>query len=80
MSDAPDTKLAAFRAEARAWLEANFPSSLKGRGNVGGEARLPGRETPRWKQRMADRGWGRAHLAGGLWRRRSVVQGSAGSA
>jgi len=38
MSDAPDTKLAAFRAEARAWLEANFPSSLKGRGNVGGEA------------------------------------------
>ena len=59
MSDAPDTKLAAFRAEARAWLEANFPSSLKGRGNVGGEA--PGTwegDAALWKQRMADRGWG----------------------
>jgi hypothetical protein len=27
-----DLDLEAFRAEARAWLEANFPASLKGRG------------------------------------------------
>ena len=59
MSDAPDTKLAAFRAEARAWLEANFPSSLKGRGNVGGEAPVTWEgDAALWKQRMADRGWG----------------------
>ena len=59
MSDAPDTKLAAFRAEARAWLEANFPSSLKGRGNVGGEAPVTWEgDAALWKQRMADLGWG----------------------
>ena len=29
-----DTDLEAFRQEARAWLEANFPASLKGKGSL----------------------------------------------
>jgi alkylation response protein AidB-like acyl-CoA dehydrogenase len=49
----------AFRTDARAWLEANFPESLKagaGRraapmGGRSGEAAL-------WRKRMADKGWG----------------------
>ena len=50
----------AFREEARAWLEANFPPSLKDRGGImsaegpvaeDGDFKL-------WKQRMADKGWG----------------------
>jgi alkylation response protein AidB-like acyl-CoA dehydrogenase len=59
----------AFRADARAWLEANFPASLKtegGRRAGGGDARA-------WKQRMADQGWGaptwpKAYGGGGLSR------------
>ncbi len=59
----------AFRADARAWLEANFPQSLKtegGRRAGGGDAKL-------WKQRMADQGWGaptwpKAYGGGGLSR------------
>ncbi|HXQ47883.1 MAG TPA: acyl-CoA dehydrogenase family protein [Caulobacteraceae bacterium] len=59
----------AFRADARAWLTANFPQSLKtegGRRAGGGDAKL-------WKQRMADQGWGaptwpKAYGGGGLSR------------
>ena len=51
-----------FRAEARAWLEENFPKSLK----AGLEATpdlIPGAESLSgdalaWKQRMAAKGWG----------------------
>jgi len=54
-----ETDLEAFRAEARAWLEANFPSSLKG-STVGiqfdGDA--PVGDALTWKQRMAGKGWG----------------------
>ena len=59
----------AFRVDARAWLEANFPPELKteaGRRAGGADAR-------RWRALMADKGWGaptwpRAHGGGGLSR------------
>ena len=44
----------AFRADARAWLEENFPPTLKGesgRRAGGADARL-------WRERMAAKGWG----------------------
>ncbi len=59
MSDARD-RIEAFRAEARAWLEENFPPSLRGRGGmVGGEgwADLEG-EALAWRIKLADKGWG----------------------
>lgn len=30
-----DTDLEAFRADAKAWLEANFPPALKGKSSLG---------------------------------------------
>jgi alkylation response protein AidB-like acyl-CoA dehydrogenase len=54
-----DAELAAFRKEARGWLEENFPSSLRGRpaaiqgANVEKDA-----DAAAWKLRMADKGWG----------------------
>ena len=54
-------ELEAFRADARAWLEANFPAALKGRagemmaqydGGVFDDDMLA------WKSRMGARGWG----------------------
>ncbi|MDB5419050.1 MAG: Acyl-CoA dehydrogenase [Phenylobacterium sp.] len=59
MADFGGADLDAFRAEARAWLEANFPKSL-----ANAElAMIPGGEKPTgealtWKQRMAEKGWG----------------------
>ena len=56
-----DTELEAFRAEARAWLEANFPASLRGKGMMmlaeseGGKAEG---DIALWRQRIADKGWG----------------------
>ncbi|HXU99184.1 MAG TPA: acyl-CoA dehydrogenase family protein [Caulobacteraceae bacterium] len=57
-----DTDLEGFRAEARAWLEANFPKSLRVNPEAVGEL-LAGPEKPTpdqalWKRRMADKGWG----------------------
>ncbi len=59
MADFGGSDLDAFRAEAREWLEANFPKSL---------AHQPAQMIPAaeglsadgklWKQRMADKGWG----------------------
>ncbi len=59
MADFGGSDLDAFRAEARGWLEANFPKSLANQPT----AMLPGGETlsadgKLWKQRMADKGWG----------------------
>jgi alkylation response protein AidB-like acyl-CoA dehydrogenase len=59
----------AFRADARAWLETNFPPALKteaGRRTGGADAAL-------WRQRVADKGWGaptwpKAYGGGGLSR------------
>ncbi len=59
MADFGGSDLDAFRAEAREWLEANFPKSLA----HSQPAMIPGGEKPTgdallWKQRMADKGWG----------------------
>ena len=59
MADFGGSDLDAFRAEAREWLEANFPKSLAHQPlqmipaaeGLTGDGKL-------WKQRMADRGWG----------------------
>jgi alkylation response protein AidB-like acyl-CoA dehydrogenase len=64
--------LDAFRGEARAWLEANFPSSLKGASVMGVEG--PGSEdkdVAAWTKAMGDKGWGvptwpKAYGGGGL--------------
>jgi alkylation response protein AidB-like acyl-CoA dehydrogenase len=59
MADFGGSDLDAFRAEAREWLEANFPTSLANQQT----AMIPGAEGltddgKLWKQRMADKGWG----------------------
>ncbi|MBA3812021.1 MAG: acyl-CoA dehydrogenase family protein [Caulobacteraceae bacterium] len=73
MPDHPAADPEAFRAEARAWLAANFPASLKGRGGVMmAEGGLPSEPDIRaWTRAMADKGWGvptwpRAYGGGGL--------------
>jgi alkylation response protein AidB-like acyl-CoA dehydrogenase len=54
-----DDALTAFRAEARAWLEANFPPALKGRSvDIQFDGHAPEGEALVWKQRMAAKGWG----------------------
>src|SRR5579871_1447323 len=73
MADFGATELDAFRTEAREWLEANFPSSLKGRGAmmfVEGASESGG-DVGAWKQRVGDKGWGtptwpKAYGGGGL--------------
>ncbi|THD64744.1 acyl-CoA dehydrogenase family protein [Phenylobacterium sp.] len=59
MADFGGSELDTFRAEARAWLEENFPKSLA----FQPVAMIPGAEGltadgKAWKQRMADKGWG----------------------
>ena len=55
-----DEGLDAFRGEARSWLAANFPASLKGRGAIMfTEGRGPtDPDFLRWKKAMAEKGWG----------------------
>jgi alkylation response protein AidB-like acyl-CoA dehydrogenase len=63
----------AFRADARAWLEANFPASLKGKGGmmyVEG-ANPEGDDIKAWTRVMGEKGWGvptwpKAYGGGGL--------------
>jgi alkylation response protein AidB-like acyl-CoA dehydrogenase len=72
MADFGGSELDAFRAEAREWLEANFPKSLA----FQPVPMIPGAESKSadhklWKQRMAEKGWGtptwpRKYGAGGL--------------
>jgi len=59
----------AFRADARAWLEANFPPALK----TGSGGQRDGPDARRWRELMADKGWGaptwpKAFGGGGLSR------------
>jgi alkylation response protein AidB-like acyl-CoA dehydrogenase len=59
MADFGGGELDAFRAEAREWLDANFPKSLANQPI----AMIPGAESQSadakaWKQRMAEKGWG----------------------
>src|SRR5689334_19045477 len=75
MADFGGSELDAFRAEAREWLEANFPKSLAN-DTAGATAILMGGEKPAgdwavWRDRMAEKGWGAptwpaAYGAGGL--------------
>ena len=75
MADFGASELDAFRAEAREWLEANFPQSLRGDPEAGQRAMMggvkPTGDALVWKQRMADKGWGtptwpKKYGAGGL--------------
>ena len=53
--------LEAFRADARAWLEANFPPALSGQGSAAlmmKERPAEGSDLALWMSRMADKGWG----------------------
>jgi alkylation response protein AidB-like acyl-CoA dehydrogenase len=55
-------ELDAFRAEARDWLEANLPASLRGDPDAVTEAVMgggrPNDDVLVWKQRMGAKGWG----------------------
>ena len=82
MADFGGTDLDAFRAEAREWLEVNFPASLRknpdaitaveqGAADASGDVAL-------WKQRMGEKGWGvptwpTAYGGGGLSRAEARV-------
>ena len=77
MADFGNT-LDAFRADARSWLTANFPASL--RGATGGGERLEALTPERdaWRRAMGDTGWGvptwpRAYGGGGLSREEAKV-------
>ena len=59
--DAPANPLDAFRAEARAWIAANFPPALKGKDNAMSAIEGPHENSPEeaaWQQAMGDKGWG----------------------
>jgi len=67
--------LDAFRAEARDWLEANYPKSLRDDPEIGTRMMMggvkPTGDNLVWKQRMAEKGWGtptwpKKYGAGGL--------------
>lgn len=67
--------LEAFRAEARAWLEKNFPPSLKGKQSImlSESGRTSDPDFLRWKKAMGEKGWGtptwpKQYGAGGLSR------------
>ena len=55
-----DSDLEIFRAEARRWLEENFPPSLKGRGGmmIGEDGPDASADFGRWKKAVAAKGWG----------------------
>ncbi|HSZ53212.1 MAG TPA: acyl-CoA dehydrogenase family protein [Caulobacteraceae bacterium] len=74
MADGTQPALEGFRSEARAWLEENFPASLRSKDDLqeaymGGEK--PAGDALLWKQRMGEKGWGaptwpRQYGGGGL--------------
>jgi alkylation response protein AidB-like acyl-CoA dehydrogenase len=78
MADFGGAELDAFRIEARDWLEANFPASLRGKGPAteGPEERSADRDA--WKAAMGEKGWGvptwpKAYGGGGLSRPEAKV-------
>jgi len=75
MADFGGADLDAFRTEARTWLEANYPQSLRDDPEAGTRMMMGGVKPTGdhlvWKQRMADKGWGtptwpKQYGAGGL--------------
>jgi len=62
MSDDGEEALGAFRREARAWLEANYPPSLKDNPNCVTAGMIDGGTPPPdgmlWRKRMGEKGWG----------------------
>ncbi len=62
MADAGgDLELEAFRGEARAWLEENFPASLRGKPGLAlalMDGPSPDGDLALWKDRMGAKGWG----------------------
>ena len=60
MADFGGSDLEAFRAEARAWIEANFPASLKGKPNpmMREERSKPSADQEAWRKAMGEKGWG----------------------
>ncbi|MBV9330038.1 MAG: acyl-CoA dehydrogenase family protein [Alphaproteobacteria bacterium] len=75
-----DTELESFRADARAWLEKNFPSSLKGKGGMmmGEDSPESGEDFARWKKAVGDKGWGtptwpQQYGGGGLTQKQAKV-------
>ena len=78
MADFGGTELETFRAEAREWLEANFPKSLRGLQEEpeGPDERSADRDA--WKKAMGEKGWGtptwpKAYGGGGLSREQAKV-------
>jgi alkylation response protein AidB-like acyl-CoA dehydrogenase len=60
MADFGGTDLEAFRAEARSWIEANFPPALKGAANpmMREERSKPSADQEAWRKAMGEKGWG----------------------
>ena len=62
MADFGGGDLEAFRTEARTWLEANLPASLRGHPELVTEAMngggKPTGDVELWRQRMGEKGWG----------------------
>jgi len=60
MADFGGSDLEAFRAEARAWIEANFPAGLKGQPNpmMREERTKPTADQEAWRKAMGEKGWG----------------------
>ncbi len=60
MADFGGSDLDAFRTEARDWIEANFPKSLKGKGGMmmREERSEPTPDMEAWRKAMGEKGWG----------------------
>jgi len=62
MADFGGSDLDAFRTEAKAWLEANFPASLRRDASAVAETETTGEkptgDVALWKERMGEKGWG----------------------
>ena len=60
MADFGGGDLDAFRAEARSWIEANFPPALKGKANpmMREERSKPNADQEAWRKAMGEKGWG----------------------
>ena len=60
MADFGGSDLDAFRTEARDWIEANFPKSLKGKGGMmmREERTEPTPDMEAWRKAMGEKGWG----------------------